>query len=827
MPLSSSTPGAPAGTVPGPAAGTGAETDPFALLRGAARVGEAAPAADLPWSPADDGTTPTAVLAALAVVVGAFTGHRTVLYEVDGTTRIVEGPKDDLTVAAYLDTVAAAPAVPATAGTPAVRLSTAAPGDQPEDAGTAATLSVRIDPDRARLRLTAPTGDLPEWLLHRIGASVLWVYGRLADPECRHEPAADVRPQSPHDDAATAELGRTPGPEGSRPGTIPGGFRRQALSTPGAPALSGGGRVLTYGELDTWTDALSRELTRHGVRPGARVAVVMERSADTVAVLLAVLKAGAVYVPLEPDLPADRLTFIVEDSGVSLAVVDDEEAVDLPGLPCVGLGVLAAAARRSQDGATGTGAEGEEAGPGPGPDDPAYIIYTSGSTGRPKGVVVPHRNVAALVEGTAEGFGFGGDDVWSWFHSAAFDFSVWEMWGCLLTGGRLVVVPNEARRSPEEFRALLAETGVTVLNQTPSSFFQLVDLQHTERRELAVRLVVFGGEALDTAGLVRWLDLHPESECRLVNMFGITETTVHVTAQDITRDLALAATRSVGRAIPGWSVRVVDERGRVLPVGAVGEIAVGGDGLAVGYLDREELTAARFVTEPGTGERLYLSGDRGRMLPDGALEHLGRLDQQVKIRGHRIELGEIRSVLLADPEVIAAAVVVGHALPGDPAGDRLDAYLVPVAGASVPAIRERAAAKLPAYMIPATFTSLPALPVTVNGKLDTAALPSPGSGQEDPAALTDGPAGDLSAERRIQDAWMAVTGSQVGPDQNFFDAGGNSLLAARFVRGLRETGLGPLTVKQFYLHPTPRRLAALCEEPADQGTDTRTKGNPA
>lgn len=570
------------------------------------------------------------------------------------------------------------------------------------------------------------------------------------------------------------------------PRTITDVFAEQVAQRLGAAAVSGEDGTLGYADLAERAERYAAGLRERGVRPGDRVGIVHERGAELVAILLGVLRAGAVYVPLDPAYPDQRLAYIADDAGLTLVVTDDTAAQRLPGRPCV------------------TAAELPADGPVPaalaGPDDPAYVIYTSGSTGRPKGVVVPHRNVVDLITGTADGFGLGEDDVWTWFHSVAFDFSVWEIWGCLLTGGRLVVVPEWTRREPDEFAALLRDERVTVLNQTPSSFAQVTETQLRRFDDLALRLVIFGGEPLDAFALLPWFDRYPETRCRLVNMFGITETTVHVTAQTVTRADALAGSRSVGRAIPGWQISVVDPRLRPLPPGVPGEIAVGGAGLAHGYLGRPELTAQRFVTDPVTGQRRYLSGDLGRLVPDGRLEHLGRLDSQVKLRGYRIELDEIRKVLLAEPEVVAAAVVL--AAPGT-AEARLDAYVVLADGTPASAtagLRTRAAALLPAYMVPTTFTAVPALPLTVNGKLDEAALPEPVLGGTPVVTDTDGDADVVLA------AWRAVLGDGVGPDDHFFDSGGNSLLAAKTLAALREAGL-TVGIRDLYGHPTPRRLA--------------------
>jgi amino acid adenylation domain-containing protein len=589
-------------------------------------------------------------------------------------------------------------------------------------------------------------------------------------------------------------LGRAIPAPSSPSGLIHRAVEARAQGSPEAVAVTGPGIALTYRELDQRANRLAHALRSHGVEPGHRVGVCLDRSAELIAVLLAIFKAGAAYVPLDPEYPAARLAYVAEDAGLALIVADEHTADSFPGQAVVRSAELSALAAESP--ADPPAAEVR-------PNDPAYVIYTSGSTGRPKGVVVPHRNVLALVSGTEADFGFSSRDTWTWFHSVAFDFSVWEIWGCLLTGGRLVIVPHWTCRSPDDFRDLLLAEQVTILNQTPSAFAQLLDVERRRPSGLAVRLVVFGGEPLDAGMLLPWFDLHPESACRLVNMFGITETTVHVTAQTVSRAEGLARSKSVGRPIPGWSVRVLDATHRVLPPGAVGEIAVGGDGLALHYLNRPELTEERFITAADCGERLYLSGDRGRLLPDGRLEHLGRLDNQVKIRGYRIELDEIRAVLLEDPAVITAAVVVHQAEQADAASARLDAYVVlgssdGAAGAA--RVRARAAKLLPDYMVPSTVSAVRSLPLTANGKLDASQLPAP---PREPG-LEPAPAAGLAGA--VLTAWRSVLGQEIGPGDNFFDLGGNSLLAVRLIAALRDRGFAKLPVQELYRHPTAREL---------------------
>ncbi|ANZ40588.1 non-ribosomal peptide synthetase [Lentzea guizhouensis] len=573
-------------------------------------------------------------------------------------------------------------------------------------------------------------------------------------------------------------LGVSPRSVTAEPATITSAFDRVAATAPDAVAVTDGTTSLTYAELGRHADEVARGLAALGVAPGDIVVVCLDRGAELVAVLLGVLKAGAVYAPTDPSYPLNRRAHTVRDTGAKVVIT---KLVDLD-VP---------AKTVTPDEVRALAADGRTAAVEPG--DPAYVIYTSGSTGEPKGVVVPHRNVTWLVESTRDEYRLGGGDVWTLFHSSAFDFSVWEIWGCLLTGGRLVVVSYVDSRNPERFRDLLLAESVTVLNQTPSAFAQLLAVPHDE---IGVRLLIFGGEPLDTRSLLPWFDAHPD--CRVVNMFGITETTVHVTEQTVTRTLAEVGSRSVGRPLPGWYVYVLDELGELVPPGTSGEIHVGGAGVALGYLNRPELTAARFPADPFRGGTMYRSGDLGRLLPDGTLEHLGRLDSQVKIRGHRIELDEIRAVLQAHPGVHSSAVVVRRAVADDPNTARLDAYVTPSDQVDVEDVAAHARASLPAYMTPATITVLDTLPLTVNGKLDESALPEPVSAPSAPVA------GDLGD--RIRHIWTRVLGTDVGPEDDFFVVGGNSLHAVNVIAEMRADGIA-LRLVDLMRNPTPRALA--------------------
>ncbi|WP_051712775.1 non-ribosomal peptide synthetase [Spirillospora albida] len=428
--------------------------------------------------------------------------------------------------------------------------------------------------------------------------------------------------------------------------TIPALFEAQAAVRPGAVAVSFEGVSWTYAEVNAKANRLARRLVERGVGPEQFVALALPRSAELVVAIIAVLKAGAAYVPIDPDYPADRIAYMVEDAEPILTL--GPEDIDADGYDDTNLDVEIS------------------------PDNPAYVIYTSGSTGRPKGVVVPHQNVVRLLRSTEEWFGFGPDDVWTLFHSYAFDFSVWELWGPLLYGGRLVVVPYLTSRTPAEFLSLLEAEKVTVLNQTPSAFYQLMAADKDDPgRDLALRYVVFGGEALELGRLEDWYSRHAENAPTLVNMYGITETTVHVSYIALDRAYAATAPGSVvGTGIPDLRLYVLDDRLQPVAPGVVGEIYVAGAGLARGYLNRPGLSAERFVADPfgAPGTRMYRTGDVGRWLTDGRLEYLGRSDQQVQLRGFRIELGEIEAALTRHEAVADAAVIVRD--------DRLVAYVV-------------------------------------------------------------------------------------------------------------------------------------------------------
>jgi amino acid adenylation domain-containing protein len=584
---------------------------------------------------------------------------------------------------------------------------------------------------------------------------------------------------------------------------LPARFAAQAARTPVAVAVTFGGESVSYAELDARANRLAHRLVKLGARPDALVGLCVERSVETVVGILAILKAGAGYLPLDPAYPEDRLAYLLEDSGVSVVITTselaDRLAADGPTLVLLDAEAEAIAAEPADAPAIDIS-----------PDSLAYVIYTSGSTGKPKGVQVTHANVVRLFAATDHWFGFGTADVWTLFHSYAFDFSVWEIWGALLYGGRLVVVPFDVSRSPDEFYGLLEAEGVTILNQTPSAFRQLMraDEVAAERggmRDLALRHVIFGGEALDPATLRGWVERRGDDRPWLVNMYGITETTVHVTYRVIrAADTVDGSPSPIGIPIPDLAVHLLDRHGRLVPTGVVGEMYVGGAGVARGYLGRPELTAQRFVPDPFSTDptaRLYRSGDLARRLPDGSLDFQGRADAQLKVRGFRIEPGEIESALLAHPGVREAVVMAR----GEDEAKRLVAWVVG-GGVDAAGLRAHLLAHLPDYMVPAAFVFLDALPLTRHGKVDRRALPEPDAGALAGAGYV---APRTPTEELLAAVWAELLGvERVGVNDGFFELGGHSLLATRVASRVRE-GLGvELPVRAVFEHSTLGALAA-------------------
>jgi amino acid adenylation domain-containing protein len=590
-------------------------------------------------------------------------------------------------------------------------------------------------------------------------------------------------------------------------------FEAQVALRPHTVALSCEGASLSYTALNAQANRLARWLREQGVGPEVRVGIATERGIPLVVGLLAILKAGGAYVPLDPEYPSERLSYMIEDSGISLLLTQEHLAAGLPvreGLSVASLDSLNLAHYSAENLPLQAV-----------PENLAYVIYTSGSTGRPKGALLSHGNVTRLLSATAAEFAFGAEDVWTLFHSYAFDFSVWELFGSLCTGGRLVIVPYYLSRAPEAFHRLLCDEGVTVLNQTPTAFRQLLPVACASERALALRLVIFGGEALEVASLRPWFERFGDRQPTLVNMYGITETTVHVTSRALSlADLASGAQSPIGLPISDLRWYLLDSQLQAVPPGVAGELYIAGAGLARGYHGRFGLTAERFVPSPfDPAQRLYRSGDLARQRADGSIDYLGRIDQQVKIRGFRIELGEIEAALLAQPGVRQAVLSVHQSV----GGPQLCAFVVPEVMPLDPlgwreALRAALKVGLPDYMLPSHWHLLEALPLTGNGKLDRKALPTPDA--QDWQRPFEAPEGEL--ERQLAAIWASVLElPQIGRRDNFFELGGHSLLAAQAsARVELELGI-ELPLRALFESSDLQAYAAMAELQAPADNDAR------
>jgi amino acid adenylation domain-containing protein len=561
-------------------------------------------------------------------------------------------------------------------------------------------------------------------------------------------------------------------------------FENQVAQTPNSVAVVFENKELTYQELDELTNQFARYLKEvYHIHSNDLIAIKLERSEWIVISMLAILKSGGAYVPIDPSNPLERIAFIEKDANCK-AIIDASELIKFAG---------------SQKKYEKTTLNSEVD-----PNSLAYIIYTSGSTGKPKGVMIDHCNVVRLFMTDHDLFDFGRNDTWTMFHSYAFDFSVWEMYGALFFGGRLIIIPKGIAQDPNAYLELIKNEKVTVLNQTPSAFYNLSKAAEELDEDLNVRYVIFGGEALSPGRLTFWNNRFPN--CKLVNMYGITEGTVHTTYKEIGSEEIKLNKSNIGEAIPTVKCLVLDENRNIVPFGVTGELYIGGYGVAKGYLNRKSLTEERFVPDPfESNGRLYRTGDSVRQLKNGDLEYLGRIDNQVKIRGHRIELGEIEHALAMHEELDQAAVI---AIEYEEREKVLVAYLTSKTEQNSSGLRTYLSKQLPEYMLPTYYVQLDQMPLTNNGKIDKKALPNPEgigiiSGTEYIAPRNE-------IEVALIGIWESILKTEgIGIRDNFFANGGDSMKAIQIVAQIRKKLSRDIKVAELYKYDTVEGLAGL------------------
>ncbi|HEX7978161.1 MAG TPA: amino acid adenylation domain-containing protein, partial [Gemmatimonadaceae bacterium] len=672
-----------------------------------------------------------------------------------------------------------------------------------------AEITLKLDYDRARV-----TDASAERLLTQLGRIL---EGMAADP---HSRVADLPWMSEAERQLVVDTWNRTAREYPRDQTISSRFAMMVRRAPDAVAVVQGDASLTYRELDERANQLARHLRRLGVGPDVLVGLCVARSIDMIVGVLGIVKSGGAYLTLDPEYPAERLAFMLADSGAPVVVTQDalagRFASDTQGAPTIlRLDGMRETIAREDDRPI------EEIGSA---EDLAYVIFTSGSTGTPKGVAAIQRGVMRLVC-NPDYADLGPDETLLSFAPLNFDASTLEIWGALLNGGRLVVFPEQTS-SLDDLAAVIAEQGVTTLWLTAALFHQMVDTHLEALRPL--RQLLAGGDVLSVPHVRRVRTALPS--VRLVNGYGPTENTTFTCCHRIGAPDAIEGTVPIGRPIANTTVYILDERGQSVPVGVTGRLFTGGDGLARGYLHRPELTSERFVRNPfatgltssdATDARMYDTGDLARWRADGTIEFLGRADQQLKIRGYRIEPAEIEAAMRRDERVREAVVIGREDVPGD---KRLVAYVVPKDGAGeaasfVESMRASLRQALPAYMVPSAFVTLSALPLTSSGKVDRRRLPAP---ELDRDALSRPYVAPTSAaERTLAEIWSAVLRvKRVGLDDNFFELGGDSILMIQVLDRARRAGLA-ITLREVFRNPTVAELARVArrvDDAAPSGT---------
>ncbi|WP_432409143.1 amino acid adenylation domain-containing protein [Wukongibacter sp. M2B1] len=539
-------------------------------------------------------------------------------------------------------------------------------------------------------------------------------------------------------------------------------FEEQVDRNPNNIAIVFGNKQLTYKELNERSNQIANYLLRRNIQKGSIISILMDRSINMIAGILGILKAGGVYLPIDPNYPIERIKYTIDDSKSHLVLTNEVHLTKLKDIEAIRVICL--------DDEIYDEYEISNTGVSVLSTDLAYIIYTSGTTGNPKGVMIQHKNVVNLILNKDIKFNFNERDVWTMFHSYCFDFSVWEIFGALMTGGKLIVVPKEISRSPKEFGGLLEREKVTILNQTPTAFVNMLRVDKTFSKDYSnLRYIIFGGEALKPRVLREFKERYPD--IKLINMYGITETTVHVTYKELLKEDIDSKVSNIGKAIPGLRTYIMTKDQSLLPIGAIGELYVGGEGVSKGYLNRKELTKERFVQDPFIKKgKLYKTGDLARLLINGELEYLGRADNQVKIRGHRIELSEIESKIIGCEGVKEAKVI---AKSDSDNNKYLCAYIVNETDMDISKIRSYLRLCLPDYMIPSYFTRLDQLPLTQNGKTDIKSLKELEDIAESGTKF-EPPRNEI--ERKLVEIWKSILqADEVGIDDNFLELGGHSL----------------------------------------------------
>ncbi|MCT2347486.1 amino acid adenylation domain-containing protein [Niallia taxi] len=571
-------------------------------------------------------------------------------------------------------------------------------------------------------------------------------------------------------------------------------FEEQVIKTPDRVAVKFKSQTFTYKELNQKSNQLAYILREKGISSESIVGIMVEKSMELVVGILAILKAGGAYLPIDPKIPDNRKEYIINDSELELLITSNGFISTNKELLTIDLEDIALNGPSDNLPLINK------------PKDLAYIIYTSGTTGNPKGVMVEHSNVVQLMANDKMPFSFSERDVWTMFHSPAFDFSVWEMYGALLYGGKLVIVPDLVAKETNKYLSLLKEEKVTVLNQTPTAFYNLLqqELQYRSK-DLSLRYIIFGGEALKPSMLDGWQKKYVET--KLINMYGITETTVHVTFKEIgIREIRDGAS-NIGNTLPTLKTLIVDKNLNVQPVGVPGELCVGGAGVTRGYLNREVLTKERFIKHPDFGnERFYRSGDLVKLLSNGEIEYLGRIDHQVKIRGFRIELGEIENGLISNENVKEAVVLAKedsqHQI-------YLCAYIVCHKALNKADIKSFLKERLPEYMIPTYFMEIDKIPLTNNGKVNRIALPEP---DESGLISSDYEAPETANQKELVGIWKNILGVEsIGIQDNFFDLGGHSLKATILISEIHKDLGIELPLKEVFMNPTIKELSKSLE----------------